>query len=91
MLEAGYSAEARERAQQITSSFEQFIREHKDEITALQFFYSQPYDQRLTYARHQGAGRDDRQAAAVADAGDAVAGVRDAGQIQGAWLAADAC
>ena len=49
VLEAGYSAEAKERAQQITASFEAFIQEHKDEISALQFFYSRPYDQRLRF------------------------------------------
>ena len=66
VLEAGFSVEARERAQQITSSFEAFIREHKDEITALQFFYSQPYDAAADLRRHQVAGRDHRQATAVA-------------------------
>ena len=30
-------------------SFEQFIAEHRDEITALQVLYSRPYRQRLTY------------------------------------------
>lgn len=30
-------------------SFEQFIAEHKDEITALQVLYSQPYKHRLTF------------------------------------------
>jgi len=30
-------------------SFEQFIAQHKDEITALQVLYSKPYKQRLTF------------------------------------------
>jgi type I restriction enzyme R subunit len=30
-------------------SFEQFIADHKDEITALQILYSKPYKQRLTF------------------------------------------
>jgi type I restriction enzyme R subunit len=49
VLEAGYSAKAKEKAQSIVQSFEQFVREHKDEITALQILYSRPYKQRLTY------------------------------------------
>jgi type I restriction enzyme, R subunit len=30
-------------------SFEEFIRDHKDEITALQILYARPYRQRLTF------------------------------------------
>jgi type I restriction enzyme R subunit len=48
VLEAGFSAAAKERAQSVVASFEKFIQEHKDEITALQILYSQPYSQRLT-------------------------------------------
>lgn len=48
VVEAGFSASAKEKAQSIVQSFEQFIREHKDEITALQILYSRPYKQRLT-------------------------------------------
>jgi type I restriction enzyme R subunit len=48
ILEAGFSAEAKEKAQTLVQSFEQFIRENKDEITALQILYSRPYKQRLT-------------------------------------------
>ena len=33
----------------IVQSFEQFIAQHKDEITALQVLYSRPYKQRLTF------------------------------------------
>ncbi len=49
VLDAGFSAAAKEKARSIVESFEQFIREHKDEITALQVLYSRPYQQRLTF------------------------------------------
>jgi len=49
VLEAGYSAAAQEKARSIVESFETFIRENKDEITALQVLYSLPYKQRLTF------------------------------------------
>ena len=42
VLEAGFSAAARERAQGIVQSFEAFIAEHRDEITALQILYNRP-------------------------------------------------
>jgi type I restriction enzyme R subunit len=49
VIEAGFSADALARARTIVQSFEQFIREHKDEIIALQILYSKPYKQRLTF------------------------------------------
>lgn len=49
LLEAGYSGQAKERAQSVVQSFEAFIREHKDEIVALQILYSRPYQHRLTF------------------------------------------
>ena len=49
VLEAGYSADAKEKAKTLVSSFEQFIRDHKDEVTALQVLYSKPFGQRLTF------------------------------------------
>ncbi len=49
VLEAGFSAEALARARTLVQSFEQFIAEHKDEITALQILYNRPYKQRLTF------------------------------------------
>jgi type I restriction enzyme, R subunit len=49
VIEAGFSADALERARTIVHSFEQFIVKHKDEITALQILYSKPYRQRLTF------------------------------------------
>ena len=33
----------------MVQSFEQFIKDHKDEITALQVLYSRPYKHRLTF------------------------------------------
>jgi type I restriction enzyme R subunit len=47
VLEAAFSESARERANELVTSFEKFIREHKDEITALQVLYSRPYRERL--------------------------------------------
>ena len=49
IIEAGFSKDARARARNIVQSFEQFIKKHKDEITALQILYSKPYKQRLTF------------------------------------------
>ncbi len=49
VLEAGFSQDALDRARSLTQSFEQFIAEHKDEITALQILYGRPYKQRLTF------------------------------------------
>ena len=42
LLEADFSEAARERAKGTVESFEKFIVEHKDEITALQILYQQP-------------------------------------------------
>ncbi len=49
VIEAGFSAQALEKAKGLVQSFEQFIKDHKDEITALQVLYSKPYKQRLRY------------------------------------------
>src|SRR5713226_1663623 len=49
VTETGFNAQATENAKTIVQSFEQFIREHKDEITALQILYSRPFKQRLKY------------------------------------------
>lgn len=46
---AGFSADALEKAKGMVQSFEQFIKEHKDEITALQILYSKSYKTRLKY------------------------------------------
>ena len=47
--QTGYSAEAKERAAAMVKSFEQFLVDHKDEIAALQFFYSVPHKKRLQF------------------------------------------
>jgi type I restriction enzyme, R subunit len=49
VLEADFSAAAKERAKSLVTSFEEYIEQHKNEITALQFFYSQPHSRRLRY------------------------------------------
>jgi len=49
VLVSGFSTEALENAKKTVTSFEQFIKDHKDEITALQILYSRPYKQRLSY------------------------------------------
>jgi type I restriction enzyme R subunit len=48
VLEVGFSADAKDKARTIVESFEKFIQEHKDEITAVQILYSRPYKQRLS-------------------------------------------
>jgi type I restriction enzyme R subunit len=42
VLEAAFSKAARERARGLVQSFEAFIAEHRDEITALQILYNRP-------------------------------------------------
>ncbi|MDZ4254304.1 MAG: type I restriction-modification enzyme R subunit C-terminal domain-containing protein [Sulfuritalea sp.] len=42
LIEAGFSAAATERAKSLVQTFEAFIAEHKDEITALQILYNRP-------------------------------------------------
>ena len=54
VIEAGFDAEALDKAKGLVQSFEQFIEEHKDEITALQILYSRPYRQRLKYDEIKG-------------------------------------
>ena len=49
VIEAGFSADALERAKGVVQSFEQFIKDNKDEITALRIFYSRPYKERVKY------------------------------------------
>ena len=46
---AGASQEAKDKARSLVTSFEAFLAGHRDEIDALQFFYSQPYSKRLRY------------------------------------------
>jgi type I restriction enzyme R subunit len=47
--QTGYSAEARQKAAALVESFESYLAEHKDEIDALQFFYSVPHKKRLRF------------------------------------------
>ncbi|MBM3288937.1 MAG: DEAD/DEAH box helicase [Candidatus Hydrogenedentes bacterium] len=47
--EAGFDAAALEAARGLVQSFEQFIADNKDEITALQVLYSRPHRQRLSF------------------------------------------
>ncbi|MGH3403577.1 MAG: type I restriction-modification enzyme R subunit C-terminal domain-containing protein, partial [Streptosporangiaceae bacterium] len=50
VLFAGHSAEAREKASAMVSSFREYIEEHKDDIRALQVLYSRPHKEWLTFA-----------------------------------------
>ncbi|MGA2237076.1 MAG: type I restriction-modification enzyme R subunit C-terminal domain-containing protein [Terriglobales bacterium] len=49
LISAGLDPAAKEKAQSMVRSFEEFIEQHKDEITALQVLYSRPYKQRPTF------------------------------------------
>ena len=49
VIEAGFSAEALEKAKGMVASFKQFIEDNKDEITALQILYSRPYKSPLKF------------------------------------------
>lgn len=51
VITAGWDKDNKDRAQDLIKTFADWIVRHKDEITALQIFYSQPYRRReLTYA-----------------------------------------
>ena len=47
--QTGYSPEARQKAEALVKSFEGYLADHKDEIDALQFFYSVPHKKRLRF------------------------------------------
>jgi type I restriction enzyme R subunit len=47
--QTGYSPEAKEKAETLVKSFESYLAEHKNEIEALQFFYSVPHKVRLRF------------------------------------------
>ncbi|RZB29897.1 MAG: type I restriction enzyme, R subunit [Desulfobacteraceae bacterium Eth-SRB1] len=49
VIEAGFSAEALEKARGMIESFKQFIEDNKDELTALQILYSKPYKSPLKF------------------------------------------
>ncbi len=46
LLGAGFDEAAKERARSTVETFRKFIAENRDELTALQIFYSQPYGKR---------------------------------------------
>jgi type I restriction enzyme R subunit len=48
VMEQGFDAAAKAKAQTLVTSFRDFIQEHHAEITALQILYRRPYRQRLT-------------------------------------------
>ena len=50
ILESGFTGRAADRAGGMVESFEAFLREHRDEITAIQVLYSRPYAGRLRFA-----------------------------------------
>jgi type I restriction enzyme R subunit len=54
VIEAGFNAEALDKARGLVASFEQFIADNKDEITAIQILFSRPYRQRLKYDEIKG-------------------------------------
>jgi len=49
VIQAGHSKDATERARHLVDSFEEFIEENKDEITALQVLYNIPYREKPTF------------------------------------------
>jgi len=55
VLSAGFNGNAAEKAAAVVKSLREFIAKNKDEITALQIIYNQPYDKRqLTYEMIKG-------------------------------------
>ena len=46
LISAGFDQAAKEKAKTVVDTFQKFIDENKDEITALQIFYSKPFGQR---------------------------------------------
>ncbi|HEV8080001.1 MAG TPA: DEAD/DEAH box helicase family protein [Chitinophagaceae bacterium] len=50
LLNKGWATDSKEKAENILTDFKAWVEQHKDEITALQIFYSQPFRRReLTY------------------------------------------
>ena len=49
---AGFDQQAKEKARGIVDTFKQFIEDNKDEITALQLLYSQPFGKRHIALKH---------------------------------------
>jgi type I restriction enzyme R subunit len=48
VIESGFDAAAKDKAEETVRSFRDYIAEHQSEINALQILYSRPYKQRLT-------------------------------------------
>ncbi|MGQ0444875.1 MAG: type I restriction endonuclease subunit R [Beijerinckiaceae bacterium] len=48
VIEQGFSAAAKEKAESLTRDFRAYIEQHKAEIEALQILYSRPYKKRIT-------------------------------------------
>lgn len=49
VIEADFSKDGLDRAKDLVQSFEQYIQQNKDEITALQILYNRPFKQRLEF------------------------------------------
>ncbi len=49
LLTSDWDIQAEDRARQVVTTFRQFLEQHRDEITALQVFYSRPHNARLRY------------------------------------------
>lgn len=49
IIEGEFDENAKDRAKGLIDSFEQFINDNKDEITALQILYNRPYEERLNF------------------------------------------
>lgn len=49
LIDADWDIQAEDKARQTITSFRQFIEQHRDEIAALQIFYSRPRNARLRY------------------------------------------
>lgn len=77
LIHAGFSEAASERAKGLVQSFEQFIAQHKDEITALQILYNRPSRAPLKYT----------DVKALADALHAPPHLIDEGQLWQAYAA----
>jgi len=46
VISAGFDADAKEKAKTVVDTFKKFIKDNKDELTALQIIYNQPYKKR---------------------------------------------
>ena len=82
---AGFSAEALEKARGMIESFEKFIQDNKDEITALQILYSRPYKERLRFEQiKELASLIEKPPLSMEDR-QAMGGVCSIGKVQSPW------